>query len=233
MIDKRALYPISAGVYLLTTIDGSRGVGRVVDAVSQVSSDPKRVSVSLLKSGHTWKVVGATRHFCLTTLADDAPLQLIQDFGYQSSANVDKFLGHQAHSDERDVPWTPEGALSRLSCDVIATLDMGSHLLVIGEVTEAEVLAEGSPMTYAGYRELKAGTVAGPGTAQAIDAPGTEPPAVEDPPAAAGGSGTGGRIGWRCIICGYVVEADELPQDFTCPVCGVGREMFERIEIAG
>lgn len=218
MVDSKALYPISAGVYLFTALDDARGIGRVVDAVSQVSSDPKRVSVALMKTGYTSQVIGAAKHFCLTVLAEDAPLELIHAFGYQSSENADKFAGYEPHHDEQGTPWLAEGALSRLSCDVFDVLDVGSHLLVLGDVTEAEVLRQGVAMTYAGYRALKAS----PSTAvNGSPIPAPVESAQDEAPK---------KVAWRCTVCGYVVEMDELPDDFVCPLCGMGRDMFEKIE---
>ena len=241
MIDKRALYAISAGVYLLTTRDGERAVGRVVDAVSQVAADPKRVSVSLMKSGHTSGVIavaGVGARFVLTVLAEDAPLGLVKAFGLQSSDSVDKFDGYTAAQDEAGVPYVADGAVAQMSCEVFDILDMGSHLLVLADVVEAQVFGPAEPMTYAGYRKLKAGekkvaevaaeAEAAPTVAAAIEASAPAPAPAAEPAAA---PAPAPRIGWRCTICGMVIERDELPANFTCPVCGVGRELFERIEL--
>ena len=211
MVDKRALYSIGAGVYLFTALDGERGVGRVVDAVSQVAAEPKRVSVSLMKGGWTSQVMakaGVGGRFVLTTLAVDAPMALIEAFGYQSSEVADKFAGCAVQRDGADVPYTAEGAVARMSCEVFAMLDMGSHWLLLADVVEAEVLSGDEPMTYAGYRKLKA---------QAKTTKEAAAPAK--------------RIGWQCSICGYIIECESLPDDFTCPRCGVGRDLFERIEL--
>lgn len=233
MVDNKALYPISAGVYLFTALDDARGVGRVVDAVSQVSSDPTRVSVALMKTGYTSQVIGAAKHFCLTVLAEDAPLELIHAFGYQSSEDADKFAGYEPHHDEQGTPWLAEGALSRLSCDVFDVLDVGSHLLVLGDVTEAEVLHQGVAMTYAGYRALKASPAAATNNKPASSP--VEPASAPGKPAQAEAQAskevpTPKKVAWRCTVCGYVVEMDELPDDFVCPLCGMGRDMFEKIE---
>ena len=227
MIDKRALYAISAGVYLFTMKDGERGIGRVVDAVSQVATEPKRISVSLMKDGHTSSVVAAAgvgARFSLTVLAADAPMALVATFGSQSSATVDKFAGYAVSHDEAGVPFVAEGAVSRMSAVVFDVLDMGSHLLVLADVVEAEVYTDAEAMTYAGYRKAKSAAKAAPAAAPA-SAPAAEAPAPAEAPAAKP------RVGWRCMICGHVVECEELPADFTCPICGVGRELFERVEL--
>ena len=216
MIDKKALYTISQGVYLLSTIDPATGraVGRVVDAVSQVASgEPKRVSVACMKEGFTSKVLLESRHFALTTLAVDAPMALIEAFGYQSSETVDKFLGWELSTDAAGTPYVKDGAIALMCCDVFDVLDMGSHWLFLGDVVEAAMFSKAEPMTYGGYRAMKAAAKA----AKAEDKPAA--------PAAAG------KSKWQCMICGFEVEidGDELPADFSCPRCGVGRELFQRV----
>ena len=226
MLDKKALYAISAGVYVFTTLDDGRPVGRVVDAVSQVSSEPKRMSVALMKTGCTSQAIakaGTGGRFAMTVLAEDAHATLIEAFGYQSSETVDKFAGFTTLRDESGVPYIPDGAVAELSCEVIDILDMGSHLLVIGEVAETQVFSDADPMTYAGYRKLKA--AAKKAAAAITPAPAPAPSPEPEAPAKAP------RYGWRCTICGYVVEQDELPDDFACPMCGVGKDLFERVEL--
>ena len=135
MIDERALWNISAGVYLFTCTDadGKRPIGRTIDAVSQANAKPA----------------------IITVLAKDAPMDLIKGFGLRSSKDNDKFAGLEVRHDEQGVPWVADGALSQISCDVKAILDEGDHLLILGEVTGSQVLAQGEPMTYGYYRSLK------------------------------------------------------------------------------
>ncbi len=157
MFDRKALYPVSAGVYLFTCLDsdGKRAIGRTVDAVSQVNSAPAVLTVSLHKGGYVDKVVRTTGHFSLTILAEDAPLELIKGFGMRSSKDVDKFEWLEVQYDEKGAPWVADGALSQVSCDITAVLDQGDHLLLIADATDAQVLAQGNAMTYAQYRALK------------------------------------------------------------------------------
>lgn len=157
MIDERALWNISAGVYLFTCTDadGKRPIGRTIDAVSQANAKPAIITVSLHKGGHSSHVVKPFGHFSLTVLAKDAPMDLIKGFGLRSSKDNDKFAGLEVRHDEQGVPWVVDGALSQISCDVKAILDEGDHLLILGEVTGSQVLAQGEPMTYGYYRSLK------------------------------------------------------------------------------
>ncbi len=236
--DKSALYTISAGMYVLATLDADRPIGRIVDAVSQVAAEPKRVSVSMMKAGYSGNVLAAKgpgARFTLSVLGVDAPMGVVEAFGYQSSETADKFAGFAVETDGADVPYVLDGALAELSCETFDVLDMGSHWLILADVVEARSFSRGEAMTYAGYRALKSAAKAKPA---AQEAPTAAPaPAAPAAPAAAPTSATPAaptakpRIAWRCMICGYTIEADELAEDFACPMCGVGREMFERIEL--
>lgn len=157
MLDKKALWPIGAGVYLFTCVDadGERPIGRTVDAVSSVNVSPSIISVSLHKGGHVSKVVKPFGSFSLTVLAKDAPMDLVKGFGLRSSKDNDKFEGYQIQHDEKGNPWVADGALSQLSCDIKHVMDFGDHLLILAEVTDGQVLAQGEAMTYAFYRSLK------------------------------------------------------------------------------
>lgn len=157
MFDNKALWPIGAGVYLFTCADadGERPIGRTVDAVSSVNVKPSIISVSLHKGGHTSRVVKPFGRFSLTILSKDAPMDLIKGFGLRSSKDVDKFEGYEVQHDEKGNPWIADGALSQLSCDIKSIQDFGDHLLILAEVTDAQVLAQGEAMTYAYYRSLK------------------------------------------------------------------------------
>ena len=248
--DKSALYTISAGMYVLATLDADRPIGRIVDAVSQVAAEPKRVSVSMMKAGYTGNVLaakGQSARFTLAVLGVDAPMGVVKAFGYQSSETADKFAGFAVEADGAGVPYVLDGALAELSCETFGVLDMGSHWLILADVVEARTFARGEAMTYAGYRALKSAAKVKPAPQEAPKVaaePKPEPATAETPaaptaavaapaaPAKAPAAPTAKpRIAWRCMICGYTIEADELPEDFACPMCGVGRDLFERIEL--
>ena len=133
------------------------------------------------------------------------------------------------------MPYVTEDAVAHFGARVIDSVDVGTHYLIVGEVEFAEVLSDKTPMTYAYYHQVKGGKT--PPKASSYEPKGDEPapapvpasaPAQQEP---AVEKAAKPRIGWRCMICGYVVEMDELPEDFTCPMCGMGRDMFERIEL--
>jgi len=231
MIDKTALYSLSNGVYLFTMRVEGRYIGRAIDAVTQVSSDPKIISVSLGKTGYTVNFAKKGERFAMTTLAADAPMDVIATFGYQSSETVDKFMGFHVETDKAGVPYITDGALAEISCIIDDVYEIGDHMLLIASVTEAHTFSSAEPMTYAKYRELKAAekkNTAGSASATDTGAAGT----TDTTDAGTKGStNITGKTAWRCMICGHVVEMDELPDDFTCPMCGVGKDMFEKITL--
>ena len=119
-----------------------------------------------------------------------------------------------------------EHAVAHVGAKVVETVDVGSHYLFIAEVEYAQVLSSEAPMTYAYYHLVKGGKT--PPKASSYEPAETAAEVTQDGSAQ---DGSAPRYGWRCQLCGYVVEMDELPDDFTCPICGVGKDQFERIEL--
>ena len=228
MIDTKAFHAMSYGLYLITTLDGegdaARPVGCVVNTLVQVTSKPPRVSVAINKENYTATCVQKTRRFAATVLAESATMELIGAFGFRSSADTDKFEGFATAYDEAGMPYVAEQCVARFSVKVADIVDVGTHLLFIGDVVESAVESAEDPMTYAYYHQVKGGKT--PPKASSYDAGEASASAAAPAPEAA--PAAGGRVGWRCTVCGYVVYQDELPDDFTCPICGMGKEMFER-----
>ena len=223
MVDRKAFYSLSYGVYIITAVDGDTKAGCVVNTFNQVTSSPARVSVAVNKENFTTGVILASGRFEASVLAESATMELIGRFGFQTSSEIDKFADTQYELDEHGVPYVAEHVVAHFGARVIETIDVGTHMLIVGEVEESSVLSDAAAMTYAYYHEVKGGKT--PPKASSYTPDESAEPAAEQPaPAAA-------RIGWKCRICGYVVEMDELPEDFKCPICGMGREMFERVEI--
>lgn len=226
MIDTKAFHAMSYGLYLITTLDGegaaARPVGCVVNTFQQVTSKPPRVSVAINKDNHTAVCLQKTRRFAATVLAKSATMDLIGAFGFRSSAEEDKFAGFAAAYDEAGIPYVAEQCAARFSVEVRDIVDVGTHLLFIGDVVEASVESAEEPMTYAYYHQVKGGKT--PPKASSYDA-------SEEAAPAAAGAASAGRIAWRCTICGHIEYVDELPDDFTCPVCRKGKEFFERIVV--
>lgn len=212
MMDHKAFYRLSSGLYLLSSVNEGKSSGCIVNTVLQVTSQPAKLSVTVNKENFTQQTIAKSGVFSAVALNEQADMDLIGEFGFKTSREVDKFAAFPTKKDENGVPYTAQKGAARFSCKVVDSLDVGTHVVFIGEVLEAEVL-EGDPMTYAYYQQVKKG-----GTPK--NAPSYKAPEAE------GGEGKGG---YRCKICGYILESDTIPQDFVCPICGQGRDQLEKL----
>ena len=238
MIDKSAFHSLSYGMYVIGTRSEGKDFGCVANTFAQVTSSPLQVSVALNKENATTAALRAAGRFTASCLSEDASMELIGTFGFRSSTELDKFAQHASSRDAAGMPYVAEVCCAWFSAKVTGELDLGTHVLFIGEVDESQkVEGAASPMTYAFYHQVKGGKT----PPKASSYLGDEEPAPalasvregsENESAAASKVGDAApKVGWRCTICGHIEYVDELPDDFECPICGVGKEMFERVEL--
>lgn len=234
-VDKKAFRSLSCGLYIVTAQSASMRAGCVVNTFAQVTSSPAQASIAINKENATTAVIVESGMFEVSILAQDASMELIGRFGFHTSADTDKFADTRIEFDGEGVPYVVEHAAAHFLVKVKETLDLGTHLFVMGEVVQAETLLDAEPMTYAYYHRvkggktpLKASSYEGRGALSASDAQVTENDGFSEVPS---GDGAHPKIAWRCTVCGHIEYADELPDDFTCPICGVGKALFERIEL--
>ena len=199
--DLTALFNIGYGLYVITSNDGKKDNGLIVNTVTQVTNQPNRIAVCINKqnySHHTIKNTGVMNVNCLST---DAPFSVFENFGFQSGKNVDKFAGGEILRSDNGLAFLPKYINSFMSLKVEDYVDLDTHGMFICTVTEARVISDRETMTYTYYQNN-----------------------VKPKPE------TEGKKGWVCKICGYVYEGDELPEDFICPLCKHGAADFEPIE---
>ena len=208
-MDKAALYKLSAGLYVVGVEDNGRRVGCVINTALQVTSKPPEVSITVSKDNYTHDVLMRTKHCTVSVVAQEINMDVIGRFGFQSGRDVEKFDGIAHQLDSKGAPHLIEKISSWFSGDIVETLDVGSHTIFIIAVEEGEVTGPNNePMTYAYYREVKNGT-----------SPKNAPSHIEEEH----------KSGWKCSVCGYVHESDELPEDFTCPICRQPRSVFVKL----
>lgn len=208
-MDLTAFFKLSYGVYIVSGNAGGRDGGCVINTLSQVTASPARLSVALNKDNYTLKLIQESGSFSGVVLSDNVEMDLIRRFGFQSCKNVDKYDGIPQGRDSLGNPYPTEGVCARFACKAVSTMDLGTHVIVIGEVVEAEVMDSSAPLTYADYHSKKNGTT---------------------PPNAPSYQKASDKIaGYRCSICGYILESDTLPADFVCPVCGKDAGCFVKI----
>ena len=200
-MNTNALFKIGYGLYILTAREGEKDNGCIVNSVMQVTSDPLQVAVCVNKSNYTCEMIQHTKKFNVSVLAEGVGFDVFKNFGYQCGRNVDKFANFY------DTKRTPNGVLyitkdtnAYFSAWVKQEVDLGSHIMFIAQLVDAEILSDKPTVTYDFYQKnIK-----------------PAPQKTE-------------KKGWRCKICGYVYEGENLPADFICPICKHGAIDFEKI----
>lgn len=212
-IDNQAMNKLTYGLFVLTTKDGNKQNGCIVNTVSMITSNPRRITVYVNKSNYTEELLRKTGVFNVSVLDESAPFSVFQRFGFSSGRDTDKFAGTSCSVTENGLYYLPEHANAVLSAKVIDALDYGTHTLFVAEVTEAKVLSDAKSMTYEYYfASVKP-------KPQAAKTDGKEPEAKAEKKLRR----------FVCKICGYVYEGESLPADFVCPLCKHGAEDFEEI----
>lgn len=233
MIDKKAFRNLSYGLYIVSSMKDGRPVGCVVNTFTQVTSDPPQVSIAINKDNYTTQGILETGMFEVTVAHEEATMEFIGMFGFHTSEDTDKFAGFDTNTSAQGIPYVTDHACAHFSVKVTQQLDLGTHIFFVGDVVEAEVMAQTDPMTYAFYHEVKGGRTpknASSFSSDVLEAEGEEIQGVVRADSATEATKKT-RIGWRCKLCGYIEYVDDLPDDFICPVCGATREFFERIEV--
>jgi len=200
MFDPKALFNIGYGLYVVTTNDGTKDNGLIVNTVSQVTDNPFRVAVCINKANYSCSTVQTTKKLNVNCLSVEAPFDVFKDFGFVSGRDVNKFEGKEVLKSANGLVVLPQYINSYMSLVVSSTVDLGTHMMFICDVKESKVMSKSETMTYTYYQKN-----------------------VKPKPNAKKNS-------YVCKVCGYVYEGEELPEDFVCPLCKHGAADFEKAE---
>lgn len=217
-MDERALFKITYGLFIASaTYNGADG-GCIVNTLQQVTNMPNQLAVTVSKDNYTCALIEKSGFFGAVALNQDADMELIGRFGFQTGKNVKKYQGISFLRDKAGVPYLTQAVSARYTCRVNQKMDLGTHVLFVGEVTEAEITGEALPLTYTYYRDvIKGGT---PKNA----------PSYHGPEAAAQVQETKtGAKKYQCEICGYIHEGEAPAAGFECPICGAPGEKFTEL----
>ena len=214
-MDKKVLRNLSYGVYVVTSKDKDRNIGCIANSIMQVTSNPSVIAVSINHDNYTNKVIKENNKFGVSILKETTDLKIIGTFGFKSSKDTDKFDGIN-FKEILEIP-VLEDTCGYMVCKVIDTMETSTHTIFLGEVIEADDYSTENAMTYKYYHENLKGS-------SPKNAPTYEEPSISQV------DKDSKKRRWKCSICGYIHEADELPDDFKCPLCGVGKEYFELVE---
>ena len=150
-MDVTALYKFSSGLYVVSAATEDDYGACVINTGLQLTSQPLQVMIAVNKQNHTQGVIGRAGHFALTAITQEADMPYIGRFGFRTSTSFAKFEGIACEQTILGDPYTPECAACMLACEVVQTLDVGTHVVYVGEVKDAKVLSDAAPLTYAYY----------------------------------------------------------------------------------
>ena len=178
--------------------------GCIINTAGQVTSSPNRISIAVNKDNLTHDVIMASRKFNLSILSETADFEIFRHFGFQSGRTTNKFADYPScRRSENGLFYLTKGTNAYISANVEQTIDLGSHTLFIAAVEDMDVLSAEPSATYAYYQSN-----------------------IKPKPEKKASSG---KTIWRCTVCGYIYESEELPADFVCPLCKHPASDFEKV----
>ena len=201
-MNDKVMRNLSYGLFVLTAREGEKDNGCIINTVTQVASEPNRISISVNKKNFTHDMILKTREFNISILSENAKFPTFQHFGFQSGRDVDKMQGITVSRSANGIVYLNSGETNAfISGKVIDAIDVGSHTLFIADVTDGEILSDVPSATYAYYFS-----------------------SIKPKPEAAPK-----KKGWICTICGYIYEGEVLPPDFICPICKHPASDFKKL----
>lgn len=205
-MDKKTMYQLTYGLFVLTSAFEGKDSGCIINTAGQVTSEPNQISITVNKSNFTHDLIKQSGIFNISILSEEAHFETFQHFGFQSGRNVDKFLNYaDCRRSANGLYYITAGTNGYISAAVKQTIDLGSHTMFIASAEDMEVLSDSPSATYAYYQS-----------------------SIKPKPEK---NSSGGKTAWRCTVCGYLYEGEELPPDFVCPLCKHPASDFEKVTL--
>lgn len=249
----KAFHKMSYGMYLVAAELDEKKTGYIANTAFQVTSSPEQVAISCHKNNKSTEIIRQAGAFSISILKKELDVKLIGNFGFMTGSELDKFKDVEIHRAKTGMPIVIDECVAWLDCEIRQTVDVGSHILIIGEVVESDVVLDEAPLTYAWYRE-KYKMLSPKNSPTYIEKeildkeegqlgeqkPEQKPEQKEKP----SDSGDPNAEPYVCLICGYTYDPEvgepslgippgtpfeDVPDDFKCPVCGAAKEYFQKI----
>lgn len=203
IMDKKTMYKLTYGLFVLTSASEGKDSGCIINTAGQVTSEPNRISITVNKSNFTHDLVKESGKFNISILSEAASFDTFKHFGFQSGRDVDKFADYtECKRSANGLYYVTAGTNGYISAVIEQSVDLGSHTMFIAAVEDMEVLSDVPSATYAYYQsDIK-----------------PKPEKV-----------AAGKSVWRCTVCGYVYEGEDIPADFICPLCKHPASDFEKV----
>ena len=230
-MNPRALHKISYGLYIVCSKKGEKINGQIANTLFQVTSKPPTIAVSINKQNLTYEYIKNSKLFTVSILSENAPLSFIGIFGFKSGRDINKFKDVNYKLGKAKIPVVMDYTLAWIEAKLIDEIDVCTHTIFIGNVEQVDIISEEKPMTYEYYHKVKGGY--SPETAPTYS--GTVDKIVKKE--------VGKMDKYVCKVCGYVYDPkkgdpengikpgtkfEDLPDDWVCPICGAGKEEFEK-----
>ena len=247
----KAFHKLSYGLYIIATELNGKKFGYIGNTAFQVTSEPALIAISSHKNNFTTAKILESKKFSISVLKKEVNTSLIGEFGFMSGADIDKFRTVETITSVTGAPIVVESSVAWFDCKVVNSIDVGSHILILGEVLDSDVLSGEEPLTYEYYREKykmlapkNAPTYIEKEKLQNEKVP--EPVIKSEPKVELQPEKTSGELSsYTCGICGFQYNPDEgdpamgippgtpfedLPEDYKCPICNAGKDYFKKNE---
>lgn len=227
-MNNKTLHKISYGLYIISSKKGKKFNGQIANTVFQVCSEPPVIAVCINKENLTHEFIKESGVYTVSILSENTPMRFIGLFGFKSGTDIDKFKGVDYKVGVTGAPVVLDNSIGFLEAEVMSSADVITHTVFFGKVVEADILNDKEPMTYAYYHTVKRGK-----------APKTAPTYIKEEKQ----KEVEKMEKYVCKVCGYIYDPEkgdpdsgikpgtpfeELPDDWVCPVCGVGKDEFEK-----
>lgn len=239
-----AFHKLSYGLYIIASVFEGKKAGYIGNTAFQVTSSPSQIAISCHKDNATINFILKSKKFSLSILKKESDTSVIGEFGFMSSVDIDKFRNVETITAVSGAPIVLNSSVAWFDCKVVNSLDVGSHILIIGEVLDSDILSGEEPLTYDYYRE-KYRMLSPKNSPTFIEkeilekeiVP--EPVQVSEPKVAVEPNSETSTH--TCSICGYQYNEeegdpaggippgtpfDDLPEDYKCPICNAGKNYF-------
>lgn len=233
MINFEALFKISYGLYIVSAGDNLKKNGFISNSVFQVTAEPPKFAVCCHKDNYTAGFIKKQGLFSISVLSKETDKKLIGTFGYRTGRDINKFDKVEYKTGQNGVPVVIEDTIAVIECKLRQTIDVGTHLIFIGEVVASEIINESSePLTYVYYRKVKKGIA--PKNAPTYF---NKSKLMKD-------NQTLTASKYECSVCGFIYDPEkgdpdsgikpgtpfeDLPDDWKCPECGAAKEDFVKL----
>lgn len=229
-MNKKALWKISYGLYIVSSKKDGKFNGQIANTVFQLTAEPPTIGVCINKNNLTHEYIQESKVFTVSILSTQATMKFIGLFGFKCGRDIEKFKDIDYKIGKTGAPIVLNNTIGYLECEVTGSMDTGTHTLFIGKLMDAEIINDKEPLTYEYYHKVLKGRAPKTATTYINEEPDKQKKESE-------------MVKYKCTVCGYIYDPEkgdpdsgikpgipfeELPDDWVCPVCGVGKDKFEK-----